>query len=433
MENKRIIRNAKWIVICKIAQSLIQLPISMLMARYLGPSNYGLIGYAGAVVAFFVPITMLGLQNTLIKELVETPESEGEIIGTALAMDTVSACLCFVCISLLVSAINLGETETIVVCVLYSISLFFRVLELMNCWFQYKLASKFPSIVMLCSYIVVSLYKIYILVAAKGIYWFAVINSIEFALNGILFVIGYRKLGGSKFAFSWPMMKRLFSRGRFYVLSAMMVTVFQNTDHIMLKTMVGEYENGIYTAAVTCSVVVQFLYTALTDSMRPVVLQCKKNNEQNYEKQIACLYSMIIYMSFVQIAGFSIFSKLVVRILYGEAYLQAASVLRICVWQFLFSYLGVVRNIWILAEGKQNMLWKINLAGMLTNVVGNALMIPYYGAMGAAGVSLLTQFCSNVLLGFVIPSLRQNNRLMLQGLDPRVLLELRNRNGMNER
>ena len=77
MENKRIIRNAKWIVICKIAQSLIQLPISMLTARYLGPSNYGLIGYAGAVVAFFVPITMLGLQNTLIKELVETPEETG--------------------------------------------------------------------------------------------------------------------------------------------------------------------------------------------------------------------------------------------------------------------------------------------------------------------------------------------------------------------
>ena len=50
---------------------------SMLSARYLGPSNFGLINYAVSVVAFAVPIMQLGLPNILVQEMVEANDSEG--------------------------------------------------------------------------------------------------------------------------------------------------------------------------------------------------------------------------------------------------------------------------------------------------------------------------------------------------------------------
>ena len=56
-----------------------------------------------------------------------------------------------------------------------------------------------------------------------------------------------------------------------------MIVVIQNTDHIMITEIVGKSENGLYSAAITCTVVVQFVYYAIIDSFRPVILENKKN------------------------------------------------------------------------------------------------------------------------------------------------------------
>ena len=40
MRGNRVLNNVKWVVICKTVQSVTQLVIGMLTARYLGPDNY---------------------------------------------------------------------------------------------------------------------------------------------------------------------------------------------------------------------------------------------------------------------------------------------------------------------------------------------------------------------------------------------------------
>ena len=84
--------------------------------------------------------------------------------------------------------------------------------------------------------------------------------------------------------------------------------------------------------------------------------------------------------------------------------------------------MGAVRNIWILAEDKYSVLWKINLSGSLCNIVLNFILIPFMGTMGAALASLITQIFTNVIIGFIMKSIRPNNRLMLRGLNPKMLI-----------
>lgn len=424
MTGKKIFNNAKWIIACRIVQALLQLVIGMLSARYLGPSNYGLINYAASVVAFVLPLMQLGLQSTLIQELIDNPDKEGEIMGTALAMDAISSLGCIVMVYAFVSSVNHGEAETILVCVLYSVSLLFRAMELMHCWFQSKLQSKYPSVIMLCAYVIVSGYKIYLLIAEKNIYWFSAVSSIEYGIVGISLILIYYKLGAQKFSFSFQTAKRLFARSKYYILASMMVTVFQNTDHIMLKMISGDAENGFYSAAITCAGVCQFVYLAITDSARPVILTCKKEGSSDYEKNISRLYCVTTYMTLVQGVGFTIFAKPIVSILYGEAYLAAIPVLRNLVWYIAFVFMGSVRNIWILAEGKQSLVWQLNLAGAGINILINSILIPQWGACGAATASLVTQIFTNFVLGFLVQPLRENNRLLLKGLNPTLLLDL---------
>ncbi len=417
MNYGKVFKNAKWIVVCKVLQSLLQLVVGMLCARYLGPSNYGLINYAASVVAFAMPIMKLGFDATLVHELVERPEKEGEILGTSLVLNLLSGLACVGGVTAFSAVANAGERVTVVVCFLYSLSVIFAAAEMIQYWYQYKLQSKYSSVVMLVSYVVVAAYRIFLLVTGKSVYWFAVTHSVEFGFVAVFLILIYLGKGG-KLRFSFDTAKKMFSKSKHYILASMMVVVFQSTDHIMITTMVSEAENGFYTAAITSATVVQFVYTAIIDSFRPVILSDKKEGNKEYGKLVSLLYSIIIYLSLAQCVFFTVFAEVFILVLYGEAYTASVPVLRILIWFIVFSYMGTVRNVWILAEQKQKYLWIINLSGALFNVILNAVMIPHWGAAGAAFASLLTQFFTNFVLGFIIKPIRENNRLMLRGLNP---------------
>ncbi len=390
----------------------------MLCARFLGPSNYGLINYAASVVAFVMPIMKLGFDATLVHDFVENPDKEGEIIGTSLMMNLVSSLVCMGGVAAFTSVVNAGEAETVTVCVLYSASLFFAALEMIQYWFQYKLMSKHSSLIMLGVYCVVMLYKVLLLVTQRNVYWFAFSNSLEFGLIAVLLIAVYVKKGG-RFSFSFGRAKAMLGKSKHYILAAMMLVVIQNTDHIMIKTISGNTENGFYSAAITCTSIAQFVYIAIVDSFRPVILENKKENSPEYGINVSRLYCITQYLAIAQSVVFTVFAELIIGILYGGDYSPAAPVLRILIWYFIFSVMGVVRNVWILAEQKQKYLWVINLTGASVNIVLNAFMIPRWGACGASVASLITQFFMNFVLGFIFKPIRENNRMLMRGLDPR--------------
>lgn len=421
MNNNRVAKNAFWIISCRIVQAVLNLIIAMISARYLGPSNYGLINYAASVVAFAVPIMYLGINNILVQEIVNHPKKEGEILGTSIVLSFTSAILCMTGIFSFVSIMNAGEKDTILVCVLYSILLLFQSIDLIQYWFQAKLLSKYTSLIMLAAYIMMSLYKIYLLISQKSVFWFALSTAFDYFIVAVFSLIIYRKLGGQKLTFSFSLAKRLAAKGRYYIVSGLMITIFAQTDKVMIKLMIGESEVGYYSAAVACAGMTSFVFTALIDSMRPVIFEKKMEGEAEYELNITRLYSIVIYLSLLQSACITIFSKYIILILYGNAYLPAISALRIIVWYTTFSYLGAVRDIWLLAEDKQRYLWMINLFGASANVLLNFLLIPLIGINGAAIASLVTQIFTNIIVGYIIKPIRGNNRLMVKSLNYKIL------------
>lgn len=405
----------------EILKSLLGLFISLFTARYLGPSNYGLINYAASVVSFVSPIMFLGLNGILVQELVTQPEKEGETLGTSITLSFFSSLVCIAGVMTFSAVANAGEEETIIVCILYSVLLLFQSLELVQYWFQARLFSKYYSLVSLGAYAVVSIYRIYLLATGKSVRWFAVSNAIDHMLISAILLFLYRHLEGRRLHFSWSTAKRLLARSHSYILSDMMVAIFAQTDKIMLKVMVSDGAAGYYSAAVACAGLTSFVFSAIIDSFRPVIFANAKIGAEKFEGSLKKLYCLIIYLSLAQSLGITLLASPIIGILYGEAYAPAINPLRLVVWYTTFSYLGSVRNIWILAEGKQKYLWGINLMGALANVVLNWILIPTMGVMGAALASLVTQFFTNVIIGFILRPIRGSNRIMMQSLHPSVV------------
>lgn len=420
----KVVKNASWIIVSKMIQAVIGLVVSMLTARYLGPSNYGLINYASSMVGFVTPIVFLGLNNTLVQELTVNPENEGEIIGTSVIMSFISSLLCILGIGVFATVANKNETITIIVCLLYSLILIFQVFDLVQYWFQSKLLSKYSSITTLCAYTLVATYKIVLLVIRTNVYWFAIASAIEYALISLTLIVIYKRLGGQKFSFSKERARMLFSKSKYYIVTGLMVAIFAQTDKIMLKLMINEEATGFYSAATYCAGLSAFLYTAIIDSFRPVIFQSYTISLEKFEMNMKRLYSIIIYISLLQSIVMTLLANFIISILYGPEFMQSANALRIVTWYTTFSYLGSVRNIWVLSKGLQKYLWMINLSGAILNVIINLLLIPIWGIYGAAIASFATQFFANFIIGFIIKPIRENNKLIIDSLDVRNLISM---------
>lgn len=416
----KILNNARWIIGCRIAQALLQLLIGTLTARYLGPENYGLVHFAASVTAFAVPVMQLGLQSTLVQEYVQGKEKAGEITGTALALNLLSAVCCVVGVTAFSAAAARGDRETVTICALYSLGLLAQTTELVQYRFQAGLQSKTSSLAMLAGYLAVSAYRIFLLATGKSAAWFALSHSVEFAVSGGLLLFHCRKEG--KLAVRRERAVSLLRRSRSYIPAALLVTCFQNADHVLLTLLSGDGANGLYTCAVTCAGLTGFAFYAIVDSLRPVILASR---DGAFRRNMSGLYGLLNLLSLGQSVGFTLLAGPIVRILYGEAYLAAVPVLRILVWNTGFSMMGAARNVWLLAKERHALLWRINLFGAVCSIVLNGLLIPKFGPEGAAVASVLTQFLTNFAAGFAMPSMKENQRLLLLGLHPKSILGLR--------
>ena len=84
--HNRIVSNASWLVAGKVIQMVINLIVGLMTARYLGPSNYGLINYGAAYTGFFSALCTLGINSVIVKEFIDQPGEEGKILGTSLGL-----------------------------------------------------------------------------------------------------------------------------------------------------------------------------------------------------------------------------------------------------------------------------------------------------------------------------------------------------------
>ncbi len=410
------VKNASWLIVGKIAQMLISLVVGLFTARYLGPSNYGLINYATAYTAFFMAFCTLGINSVLVKEFIDNPDDEGKIIGTSLVLRGISSFLSAAMIICLVGILDADESTTILVTALCSLGLIFNIFETFHYWFQSKLKSKVTALVTLVAYIMTAMYKVVLLCLGKSVEWFAFSTSLDYICVGVLLFVCYKKYGGRKLSFSTETGKRILRKSVYFILPSLMVSIYGYADKFMLKHMLSEADVGYYAMATALCGMWCFVLSAIIDSVYPSIMEAHKKDRLLYEKRNRQLYAIVFYVSIAVSLMFCLFGKWAVLILYGKAYLPAVAPLRVITWFTAFSYLGVARNAWIVCENKGKYLKYIYALAALGNVALNLVFIPLWGAVGAALASLLTQILTTLVLPFFIKGLRHNSVLMVEAI-----------------
>ena len=412
----RMVKNAGWMIAGKIIQMLIGFVVGLLTARYLGPGNYGLINYAGAYTTFFAAICTLGINSVIVKEFVDAPGREGEIIGTALGLRAISSVMSVLMILGISCILDAEEPITRIVVALCSIGVLFNIFETFNYWFQSRLEAKKTAIASLIAYTITAVYKIYLLWTQKSVIYFSIATSVDYICIAVVLFYFYKRDHAAKLSFSWTYGKELLKKSYHFILPGLMVAIYGQTDKLMLKNMINQEEIGYYATATAICHMWCFVLSAVIDSVIPTIMEKHNESRIQYERYNRLLYCLVFYISVGVSIFFTIFGGKIIWILYGEAYLPAVAPLRVITWYTAFSYLGVARNAWVVCENKQKYLKYIYLAAALYNVILNLIFIPKMGAVGAAIASLAAQMITVIIVPFFIRGMRENSIMMLEAI-----------------
>lgn len=396
---KRFVANTGWLVFDKIFHMVLSLVVTSMTARYLGTEGYGIINYGLSFINIFTIVCKLGIDSIIVNELVKNKNKTGEIVGTTLVLRLLSSLCSLVLTFIFVSILKPGQIIVMIITMIQSISLLFVALDTVDFYFQSILKSKYTAIARSISYPLVCLLRIVFILIKADVTWFAWATVLDSLTIGIILIYFYVKKEKVWFSFSMSRAKYLLKNSHPFIWANLLVTIYTQMDRIMVGSLVGDAETGIYSAAMTIANLWIFVPNALIDSARPIIMELKaKARESEYRLRYAQLYAGVMWISVAAGIFFTIFSKLVIVIIYGQDYMEAVPVLMILIWSRLFSLIGTARNIWMICEDSAEYVkWFVGFGAAL-NVGLNFVLIPVIGAEGAAIATLITEIASSFLI-----------------------------------
>ncbi len=200
------------------------------------------------------------------------------------------------------------------------------------------------------------------------------------------------------------------------LLGSISTVIYLKVDILFLANMVGKEATGHYAVATRLSEAWYILPAALAMAAFPRMMELRSEAPDRFHRRMQ--EAMDAFAAFgTLVAITSIFwAAPLITLLFGREYLPAASLLQILVWAGVVFATRQLIHKYLLAEGLYWGSALINLMGAVSNVALNLVLIPRYGAEGAAWATLISYTLAPLLIAPLVPSLRPAAKMQIYSI-----------------
>lgn len=367
--------------------------VSIFVARYLGPENYGILSYALSITSLFAIATHMGLLGLAIRELVNFPEDHEELMGTIFGIKLMAALVAMVGFLIFIYyTVDSSEIEFWVLLIV-SGTILLKPIEVFDFWFQAKIKAKYSSIVRATSTITFSVIKIGLVILGAQLLFFAGAYLFQALLLGFLFVLFFKretKMPLFTWKFNFAKAKKLLNHGWMIMAGAIFAMVYLKIDQVMLRWLIDAEEVGIYSVAAKLSEAWYFIPSMIVASLFPKLIELRNKEERQFKERLQHLFDLLFVIAFTLALLVAFISQPVINFLYGLEFSDAALILSIHIWAGVFVFMRAAFNKWILIEDAFAISMITQGLGAAANVAMNLLLIPGYGGLGAAIATIIS-------------------------------------------
>lgn len=397
----------------------IGLVVGVWVARYFGPDLFGTWNYVLAFVGLFSTIATLGIDGIVVRDLTLNFERVNSYLGSTFGLRLISGIFSAVLCLIFSFILSSDEQLNILLIKILAITLVLQAFDVVDLYFQSVVKSFYTVISKGISFIIISVFKIVLILKTASIIYFVWANVIELILSSVFLLVALNKEKISFFNLKWEstLAKKMLNEGWPLMLAGVMVMAYLKIDQIMLKELATQKSVGIYAAAVRVSEIWYFIPVVISSSIFPYLLKQKEISQERYTLTLKRMYSLFFWVALLIAIFINLTSVFLISFLYGKEYVSASQVLSIHIWAGIFVFLGVASSQFLMADNIVKYSLYRTLIGAITNVILNFIFIPRFQEVGAAYATLISYFMSTFSLVF-FKQCRQQCLYMLMSIIP---------------
>jgi O-antigen/teichoic acid export membrane protein len=388
---QKYFRNTGWMFLGRIFTLAISFFVSVYIARYLGPSNYGLFNYTISFVGLFGFISSLGLDNILNRELVKKPENKAILLGTSFYLKIIGSIVSIILI-FIISLFITNDTFTRILIWLFSLKFIPESFNVLETYFNSQVLSKKVVYSQITGSIISAVLKLFIIYLNKGIFWLTLVYVVETVVVSVLLIKHYIKNNSStqKWKFNTETSNILLKDSWPLIFSGISAGIYMKIDQVMIKHILGNSDVGVYSVAVKLSEVWYFIPGLITISVFPALIRSYKKSMFEFEKRMSRLYFFLFWLSIIISIFTSSLSSFIVEYLFGNQFAGSAPVLQIYIWSCVAIFIHLAIGKYILVKNQTKIYLLSTIFGAIINIILNLILIHKYGIVGSAYATLIS-------------------------------------------
>ena len=362
---------------------------SLVVARRLGPAMYGVIGVASGILLYLNQVADGGIELSGVPAVARTREGVSGLVSSTLTVRVVIA-LALTVIVVLVGSSAFPQPDGSILA-LYALGLVFVAAGTRWVFVGLQRTTWVGGARIAGELVALAI----VLVAVRDVGNVAAVPIaavIGAALTAFAMLIGLRSIGVRVVPrFAWATSRPLFERGPHLVGFTLLGLVLFNADLIYLRFISGQASAGYYSAAYTFIAFAANLSVAWAHSVMPSLARIEKTDaRRNAVFETALLLAYVVALP-VAVGGM-LTARPLMELVFGSAFLPAVAAL---VWLLPAVPIAAVREIAVVgligSPGGERKLIRINAICAIFNIAILLPVVPRYGMVGAAAVTVLTE------------------------------------------
>ena len=409
----KVFRGFSYIFSEKILKFLTGFLVHAYVARYLGPDQFGKLSYIIKTVNVFYTFSLFGVDELIIKNLLEKRYCREDILKTVLRLRLGMGILGLFILGLFLLISRPESTEFSLLILFYGLQIFTQAFNLFELDFQARLNFKPLFWANNISNFFASGLRVIGVILQMGIpYFVCTYLAGEVLLKSIIqWRLGFKVFAGryipeiakSVAQSSWP-----------HFIAGFVVLVDQRLSFLFIEKHLDSDALGNYSVAVTLVDLWIFLPMAVCSSVFPTIVSAFSDNKNAYETRIQYLADIMVWSAIGFCLGVFLSADLVIEILYGGKYQTAPEIIR---WYSLVTipmFFNLARVKWMSLENHLSDWLKMSAFALLLNLCFHYVLVPQWGIKGAIWGYLSAQILANLLSSVWVDSSRRATSLFIK-------------------
>ena len=168
--------------------------------------------------------------------------------------------------------------------------------------------------------------------------------------------------------------------------------IYVKIDIVMLSLIRGDnVEVGWYSAAVRIIELIHVIPAIIASAIFPIFSTLHKDSMDSLGKVYKTSFRYLLVVALPIVVGTLLLSDRIIDLVYGEEYVNAIPVLRILVCSLIFVFVNYIFLNILVAADRQKINAIVTGICLFVNISLNMCLIPYYGYLGAAYATVITE------------------------------------------